>query len=139
MWSNLHTHTPYCDGKSEAVEYIQTAIQKNIISLGFSSHAPLPFECKWCMKPADLDAYFTEINLLKKSIINVEVYTGLEVDFIPHVISPSKFRGKLDYTIGSIHFVGQLTNGQHWEIDGQHTLFLSGLKELFNNDIRDAI
>lgn len=37
--SNLHTHTKYCDGKNTVEENIQYAIDKELISLGFSGHS----------------------------------------------------------------------------------------------------
>ena len=90
MWSNFHTHSNYCDGKSTLAEIMASAISKNMISLGFSSHAPLPFKSPWCMKTENLESYIYEINQLKK-ISPLQIYTGLEVDYIPGKISPDDF------------------------------------------------
>lgn len=138
MWSNFHTHNAYCDGKGAIQDYVRKAEELNMISLGFSSHAPLPFPSKWCMKPENLDAYLQEVNTLKQNS-RTEIYTSLEIDFIPGAISPNDFRGKLDYTIGSIHFVDQLPDGTRWEIDGTHTFFLEGYEKIFRNNIRDTL
>jgi len=67
--------------------------------LGFSSHAPIPFDCAWTMKKQALEPYIFEINELKKSNPQIEIYAGLEVDYIPGVTSPGHFQGQLDYTI----------------------------------------
>jgi len=139
MWSNFHTHSDYCDGKGELMDYVQQAKALKMIGLGFSCHAPLNFPSKWCMKTAELSNYLLAIEQLKASTSDVEIYTGLEVDFIPDVISPDQFKDQLDYTIGSIHFVDQLPNGIRWEIDGQHTFFLEGLGKIFHGDGRAAI
>lgn len=139
MWSNFHTHNQYCDGKGDLMEYVQRARERGFISLGFSSHAPLPFEAKWCMKMNALSFYLNEIHILRKSIDNIELYAGLEVDFIPGITSPSMFREKLDYTIGSVHFVEEFPDGARWEIDAQHADFLKGLDKIFKNDIQDAV
>lgn len=133
MWSNYHTHGNYCDGKEPLPAYLNNSA---IISLGFSSHAPLPFDCNWSMPDEKLVAYFSEINVLKRDAV-IEIYAGLEVDFIPNVISPKQFN-QVDYTIGSIHFIDQFPNGKHWEIDGQHILFMQGLEQIFRNDYRAA-
>jgi histidinol-phosphatase (PHP family) len=138
MWSNLHTHSNYCDGKSSLNDHIGKAEALNLKSLGFSSHAPVPFDCKWCMKPEDLDHYLNTIGSLKKSTPSIELYTGLEVDYIPNVISPGNFSHQLDYTIGSIHFVDAFADGRPWEIDGPHFDFLDGLKKIFSNNYKDA-
>jgi histidinol-phosphatase (PHP family) len=138
MWSNFHTHSNFCDGKSTLKEHIQKAKELNLKSLGFSSHAPIPFDCKWCMKQGDFERYLQSIEVLKRNTKEVELYAGLEVDYIPNLISPSDFRNNLDYTIGSIHFVDAFADGKPWEIDGLHTLFLDGLEKIFKNDFKSA-
>lgn len=139
MWSNFHMHSRYCDGKGEMQEYITKAKYEGALSIGFSSHAPLPFPCKWCMKTEALDTYLHEIDSLRSDNPGIEIYKGLEVDYIPGVISPAMFSDKLDYTIGSIHFVEKFSDGTSWEIDGLHTVFINGLKSIFRGDIRDAV
>ncbi|MBS1490717.1 MAG: histidinol-phosphatase [Bacteroidetes bacterium] len=137
MWFNFHTHSTYCDGKSSLQQIADEAKRLNFISLGFSSHAPLPFACAWCMKKENLDTYLREVNTFKK-IVPFEIYTGLEVDFIPQVMSPADFQSKLNYTIGSVHFVEKFLDGRRWEIDGPHTLFLEGLAKIFKNKFKEA-
>lgn len=133
MWTNYHTHGHYCDGKEPLSHYLNNS---QIQSLGFSSHAPLPFDCQWSMPHEKLDAYFAEIVALKRHTA-IELYSGLEVDFIPDVIGPAGFR-QTDYTIGSIHFVDRFANGVHWEIDGAHAVFTAGMEKIFKNDYRAA-
>lgn len=89
------------------------------------------------MHSASLAEYKNNIEALKNKTKLPEIYTGLEVDYIPNRIAPSDFKG-LDYTIGSIHFVDEFANGNPWEIDGLHTLFLQGLHQMFNNRYQDA-
>lgn len=139
MWANFHTHCDYCDGKGPMQDYVDQAKQLGMISLGISSHAPVPFDTKWCMKPERLDDYLKTIAEIKEAEDSLQIYAGLEVDFIPDVISPNVFSKKLDYTVGSIHFVDMLPEGLRWEIDGSHRLFLDGLKKIFQNDIKAAI
>ncbi|MFM8740263.1 MAG: histidinol-phosphatase [Cytophagales bacterium] len=136
MWFNFHTHTNFCDGKNSIAEMVQTAEQNSLVSLGFSSHAPVPFDCKWCMRSEQLTNYQHEIKQAK-SPSTIEIYNGLEVDYIPNVIAPTDFA--LDYSIGSIHFVDQFKDNVHWEIDGNHQIFLKGLDEIFNNNIQACI
>jgi len=138
MWANYHTHSNFCDGKSTFIEHIESAKKLNITFLGFSSHAPVPFDCKWCMRPTDLEEYLSAINALKQNQTSIEVYAGLEVDFVPRVVSPAQFSTRLDYTIGSIHFVDSFPDGKLWEIDGLHTIFQDGLEKIFKNDFRAA-
>jgi histidinol-phosphatase (PHP family) len=139
MWSNFHMHSNYCDGKAELIEYVHEAKSKGMLSIGFSSHAPVRFPCLWCMKGERLGSYIQSIDALKASVSEIEIYKGLEVDFIPGIISPDSFRKVLDYTIGSIHFVDRYPDGRPWEIDGIHTAFLEGLEKIFQNDIKVAV
>src|SRR5882672_10755821 len=87
MWSNFHTHSSYCDGKELLSEYMEQARSAGMACLGFSSHAPLPFECRWCMKGVDFSPYLKEIQDLKNKS-SIPIYCGLEVDYIPDKISP---------------------------------------------------
>src|SRR5688572_4741681 len=105
MWSNFHMHSNYCDGKSEMIEYVRQAKSIGMLSIGFSSHAPISFPCTWCMKAEDFPRYQNSFETIKDSVAGLEMYKGLEVDFIPGVISAGNFNKELDYTIGSIHFV----------------------------------
>lgn len=139
MLSNFHTHTNYCDGKGIGQAYAEQAQTLRLVSLGFSSHAPLPFACTWCMQESHLPEYLQELNQLRKNVLNTEVYIGLEVDYIPNVIGPKTFSQHLEYTIGSIHFVDQLPDNRGWEIDGSFDGFKEGLEVLFNNNIEHAV
>lgn len=139
MWANFHTHCEYCDGKGVFQDYLEAAQRERVGVLGFSSHAPVPFESPWCMKGQRLEHYLSDINDLRQRNTPVEIYSGLEVDFIPGKIGPADFQNKLDYTIGSIHFIDSFPNGSPWEIDGSHQVFLDGLETIFNNDIKEAL
>jgi histidinol-phosphatase (PHP family) len=139
MWANYHTHSKYCDGKGELADYIASARKNQVKSLGFSSHAPVPFPCKWCMDKNNLPLYLKEIQDLKNANSDIEIYKSLEIDFIPGIITPHEFRDELDYTIGSIHFVDQFADGTRWEIDNTHAVFKEGLDKIFKNNIKDAV
>ena len=92
------------------------------------------------MKKEDLETYFQDIEDLKRNYTGkMEIYAGLEVDYIPSISSPqSDFISSLplDYTIGSVHFVDKFRDGTHFEIDGATTVFQRGLDEIFHGDIR---
>lgn len=139
MWSNYHTHSNYCDGSESLEACIEQAKALKMISLGFSSHAPLPFARGWSMDKHRLTDYCHAINLLAAKSGELEIYKGLEVDFIPGRISANDFQHQLDYTIGSIHFVDQFKDGTPWEIDGTNQHFEDGFNEIFNRNSKDAI
>lgn len=137
MWSNIHTHSRWCDGKSSPDELAARAEALGMVSLGFASHGPLPFPCKWCIQPGAFDDYLTEINQLKKTA-GLPVYAGLEVDYIPGLIGPADLEHRLDFTIGSIHFVDG-EGDYRWEADTNVTMFKEGLTRVFNGDVKKAV
>lgn len=138
MWSNFHTHSDYCDGKGKIADYLRAATDAGIKWIGFSSHAPLPFPCKWCMSTDDFPQYLEEIESAGHTFPELQIYRGLEVDYIPDVVSPLTYASRLDYTIGSIHFVESF-DGKGWEIDNTLEVFKEGLKKIFLNNINAAV
>ncbi len=142
-FTNYHGHCYYCDGKGKPSDYITEAIRQQMPVYGFSSHAPLPYALPWPMQEADSLPYTEEIAQLKAQYADqIEVYTGMEVDFIPGVAGPNHARIRrlnLDYTIGSVHFVDFFEHGNPWEIDGSHQVFLAGYQQIFQGNIEKAV
>jgi len=141
---NFHTHTNYCDGSSSPEEYVIAAIKGGLSSLGFSGHAPVPFENNFAIKDiSSLTAYADEIRELKKKYSGeISIFLGLEADFIPGITMEFKnFRRDfgLDYIIGSVHLVKNDKN-DFWFIDGSdHSIWEDGLKKFFDSDITKAV
>jgi histidinol-phosphatase (PHP family) len=138
MLTNYHTHCRYCDGAGDPAEYADAAVRKRFDVLGFSSHAPLPFENDWTMPPADLEAYLAEIRRLKsKYREKPQVLLGLEIDFIPGLISPCDPRYDalgLDYRIGSVHSIPDPNTGTHPTVDDTEQQYAWILNTLFDGD-----
>ncbi|MEL6846638.1 MAG: PHP domain-containing protein, partial [Bacteroidota bacterium] len=89
-WTNFHSHSHFCDGKGSPEEQVKSAIEKGMASFGFSSHCPVPFETSWAMKASALPEYLRETRRLQTSYADqIELYVGLEVDYIPSIIGPS--------------------------------------------------
>ncbi|MDP5171406.1 MAG: histidinol-phosphatase [Bacteroidia bacterium] len=142
-WTNYHSHSHYCDGVHAPERYVAEAIEREFCAWGFSSHAPVPFACKWTMPEDRLDEYLNEVSDLKRTYEErIQLYAGLEVDFVPGITGPARLRAlapSLDYLIGSVHFVDAFADGTPWEIDGRHELFLEGLHQIFGGNIEQAI
>lgn len=138
MLSNIHMHTHYCDGGEAPVKYIQAAIEKGLVSVGFSAHAPAPFDCNWAVPSNRLKKYIEEIESLKKEYHSqIQIYLGLELDYFPDIVPYSREilrSGAFDYFIGSVHFIDTYPDGRRWTIDGPHEEFRKGFAEVFNND-----
>ena len=142
-WSNYHSHSTFCDGRSSMEDFVKYAIAKGLKKYGFSSHAPLPFSTFWNMNLDDLPEYQMEFYRLKEKYASkIELYIGLELDYINgffefghNLYSTHSF----DYLIGSVHYMDQLPNGDFWCVDGNFQDFYAGLKTLYDGEIRPAV
>ncbi len=138
--SNFHSHFNLCDGKGEAHEYLDQAVKLGFSAYGFSAHAPLEGE-SWTMKEENLGKYLSTVENLKKEYAGkIQVYTGLEIDYIPGKTGPSsgKFSDLgLDYTIGSVHMLDCAETGNLLAVDGPDEMFLSLLENTFSGSFRD--
>lgn len=143
VWTNFHTHTHYSDGKNPPEDYVLEAIRLEMPMLGFSCHAPLPLESTWTIPEPRLPAYCREIQDLKERYRDrIRILMGLEIDYIPGMISPRDARFmslNLDYTLGSVHFAGRETSGYPWTVDSKPPAFAQGLDELYGGDIQAAV
>ncbi len=142
-WTNFHTHTSYCDGRSTPEAFIREALEQDILSLGFSSHAPLPFPCHWVLKKEKLTSYVQEVNKFKSIFEKkIEIFCGLEIDYIPTLhneVLALIQSVPLDFTIGAIHFMDPMPDGQFWTIEADSELFLQGLRKRYDDDVKQLV
>lgn len=142
-FSNYHSHCTFCDGRSSMEDFVKFAISRGIKKYGFSSHAPLPFLTQWTMLEDDFEDYEKEFRRLKeKHKDQIELFLGLEVDYIHGCsdIDNLFFKDKkLDYVVGSIHYLDKIAENEYWTIDGGFREFDEGLNLLFGGDIRKAV
>ncbi len=140
---NYHCHSRFDDGHGELEEYVEAALQKGLRTLGFAGHAPVPFPCTWTMAPSLLLEYLDTGRELQNNYRDkLEVLVGLEVDYIPEIISPTAAQIQaldLDFTVGSVHFIGRLAGGELWTADGPAEELEQGVQESFDGDIRKAV
>jgi len=136
---NLHTHGKYSDGQGELIEFVESAINKNMAGIGFSSHTPIPYDNNWSMKLKDINEYRADVNNLKKLYKNkIKVYLGLELDYIESIdikkyINFDKLN--LDYYIAAVHYIYSATLKKHETVDDNGKDFENVLINGFNNNI----
>ncbi len=113
-------------------------------AMGFSDHAPVPFDTEWTIPVERLNQYRAEISRLKTAYSGrLELYAGLEMDYLPEddVIAFQNLRvlaGGWDYLIGSMHYLGREPNGEYWSVDVNRESFERGLTTIYGGDIRRA-
>jgi histidinol-phosphatase (PHP family) len=109
---DYHTHTELCGHASGTTDdYVQEAIKKNLLEIGFSDHAPLPEGLREgiTMLPEETEHYIALIEEKKKKYQDkIKVKIGFEIDFPLTETFDNKFLQdpRLDYLIGSCHFLG---------------------------------
>lgn len=131
LWTNYHTHSIFCDGNATLEQFVSAAAGKLKV-LGFSSHAPLPFEADWAMKHGCWNNYLKQIRSFENET-ETELLAGLEMDFIPgYRISDEDISG-IDYCLGSVHFV-RAHQGDLFTVDCDQSDFQNGMKRIYNDD-----
>jgi histidinol-phosphatase (PHP family) len=143
-WFNHHTHSTFCDGSKPPLDYVKTAIEQDFSVLGFSSHAPLPFENSFALRDEKVDEYCQTIRSLSYEFSGqLEIHLSMEIDFIPGLLEDFgywKKRANLDYVIGGVHLLVPAGTGELWFIDGpRRETYDEGLKNIFGGDVRKAV
>ena len=136
--TNYHSHCSFCDGRAPLEEFVKEAISQGFYSYGVSSHAPLPFPTQWTMEWGQMEAYLDEFkNLRQKYADEIELYVGLEIDYLNEESNPSVARFTelpLDYRIGSVHLLYDAA-GEVVDIDCSPAVFKERVDRHFNGDV----
>jgi histidinol-phosphatase (PHP family) len=117
MRVDLHNHTILCNHASDTVdEYIERAIELGIDEYGFSDHAPMNYDQKYRMDITQKKLYEKWVLDAKEKYKNeIKILLAYEVDYLDGYILDEVINSKVDYLIGSVHF---LTNkNDMWGFD----------------------
>ena len=140
--TNYHSHCSFCDGRAPLEEFVKEAIRQGFYSYGVSSHAPLPFPTRWTMEWEQMEAYLDEFNNLRQKYADeIELYVGLEIDYLNEESNPSVARFTelpLDYRIGSVHLLYDAA-GEVVDIDCSPAVFKERVDRHFNGDVLGVV
>lgn len=121
---------------------MQEAINKGFRAYGISSHAPFPIPNSCNMRRERMACYLGEFNRLKQIYSSqIELYIGLEIDFLDDTFNPSidYFRElPLDYRIGSVHYI-VTPDGTPIDTDGSPDRFRGYVDTFFDGDVDEAV
>jgi histidinol-phosphatase (PHP family) len=142
MITSYHQHSAFSDGQGTLEDCAREALKAGLTALGFSDHAPLPFETDWTMPLGRMDEYRAEVSRLRAALRGrLEIYLGLEMDYLPEAPTIAFQSDQVlslgwDYVIGSIHYLGHAACGELWSTDVNRETFERGLSEIYGGDIR---
>jgi len=142
MFSSMHTHTLFCDGKDNIETMCRAAYEKKLCAIGFSAHAPIAkktgMKSEWHLSDERLDEYIEQVLEAKRRWQGkISVFLGLEIDYIKGLRSAVDSDIKalnLDYLIGSVHYVIPANGAEPFTVDGPLEEFTKGLNEGFGGD-----
>lgn len=133
MCIDLHVHTKRCHhAEGDLEDYVKEAIKNKIKIIGFSEHAPLPFDLNKRLSLKEAKRYVQDIENLKiRYKGQIKILCGFEVDYLKQFedqIREFVESIEADFFLGGIHFINK--NDKIVEI--------WNYKEVFNNkDIQE--
>ncbi|MDR2069471.1 MAG: histidinol-phosphatase [Spirochaetaceae bacterium] len=142
VYSSLHTHTTFCDGRDDIETFCRSAYERGFASLGFSSHAPIHkktgLASDWHIPDDRFQEYLDGVLSARlRWAGKLPIYTGLEVDYIQGMIGPADrdFQSLgLDYLIGSVHYVIPPDGSLPFTVDEPLEEFSQKVREHFGGD-----
>ena len=142
LFSSMHNHTLFCDGKDDVETMCRAAYEKELCAIGFSAHAPVEkqtgVKSGWNISDENVEKYTEEVLAAKRRWQGkLDVYYGFEVDYIKGLRSPLDGDIKAlnpDYIIGSVHYIFHPNGAKPFTVDGPKEEFEEGLHEAFGGD-----
>ncbi len=127
-YTDLHTHTHFCDGASSPEEMVIAAIERGISRLGILTHSYVEFDKDYSIAPRREGEFIAEIARLKEKYRDkIELLSGVEADYYATSIHQG-----YDYRIGSVHYF--LIDGCYFSLDISREGFISMVNECFGGD-----
>ena len=158
-YSNLHTHSTFSDGKCSLEENVLSAIEKHMVSLGFSDHSFTGPDSSYCMHRNDYQKYLQTISNLKETYKDkITLFAGLELDYFSidnslpvkakslgqgrfdttsidngTSVSPLAELDAFDYLIASVHYI--VKDGICYPIDHSPEQQIDCIQNAFDGDV----
>jgi len=107
MRVDLHNHTYLCKHATGIMEdYVQRAIDEKIDVFGFSDHNPMYLDKRHRMEDKYKNDYIDMFNDVKKTFQkDIKLLFAYEFDYLDYGMNTDLLKEKMDYVIGSVHFI----------------------------------
>ncbi|MHB8171881.1 MAG: histidinol-phosphatase HisJ family protein [Thermincolia bacterium] len=157
MLLDYHIHTELCGhAQGDMEEYVQVAIDRGLVEMGFNDHLPMYFrpveerDAAIAMREDQVPGYLERVRQLAQAYPQIIIRTGIEADYIPGMESQLKemlARYRLDYVYGSIHFLDSwgfddsrfLEGYSQWDITELYQFYFATLQKAAASGIFDVL
>lgn len=128
IFTDLHVHTNFSDGKNTPEEMVLAAIEKGMARIGISDHSYAEADLDYCITRENIDVYRQTIAELKEKYKDrIQVLCGIEQDLYADIPAEG-----YDYVIGSVH---RIRAGDDWlPIDHKPEILAEGVQRCFGGD-----
>ncbi len=100
-YTDLHTHTVFCDGKDTPKEMVISAVERGMECIGICTHGYTEFDQSYCIKKERIAEFQSEVRVIAEEYKGkIRILCGIEQD----IFSDYPTDG-FDYVIGSSHYV----------------------------------
>ena len=146
LFSSLHTHTTFCDGRDDVETMCRAAYEKKLYAIGFSAHAPLEkkagIKTFWNLPDEKKEDYVKAVLEAKSRWEGkLPVLLGFEVDYIKGLrsaLDEDITSCKPDYIIGAVHFIIPPNGTEPFTVDGSLEELVTGGNNGFGGNM-DAL
>ncbi len=109
MKVDLHNHTALCNHAEGTVnQYVEAAIANGTDIFAFTDHAPMDFDPKYRMSFEQMSEYKAMVmNAKEKYKDQIDILFAYEVDYLEGHMDDKILNAKVDFLIGSVHFIDE--------------------------------
>ncbi|MBQ9071203.1 MAG: histidinol-phosphatase [Clostridia bacterium] len=127
-YTDLHTHTVFCDGRNTPEEMVLSSIEKGLSTIGILAHSYVEFDKECCIEREREREFIGEIRRLREKYKKeINVLVGIEMDYYT-----TSHENDYDYRIGSVHYfkIGE----EYFSLDISKPDFIKMVEERFAGD-----
>ena len=127
-YTDLHTHTNFCDGKHSPEDMVLSAIEKGLDTIGILAHSYTEFDKDCSIGEERQSEFISEVNRLKEKYKDkIKVLCGVEVDYYATSVADG-----YDYRLGSLHYFN--FDGEFCSLDISPSGFIELVEKKFSGD-----